>query len=650
MLFDKLLESSRQRILYKAILSRFVEEKLLNLFSEGKLHGTVHTCIGQEFTGAVITEFLHPGDTLFSNHRCHGHFLSRTDDVEGLIAELMGRQSGVSGGMGGSQHLYKDGFYSNGIQGGIVPVAAGLALGHKLKGNGAISVVFIGDGTLGEGVVYETLNIAAKWELPLLIVLEDNKFSQSTAQEETMAGDIKSRFSAFGIESAHADTWNWEGLFSQAGNLITGIRKDSKPRFLHVDTFRLKAHSKGDDTRPYSFVEPFEKIDPVNHILVEQDGAPWIEAIRLKVQKAVEQAEVAMNACLPFDQVAPTITVLWTPVKLNDQVRVVNALNESISQLMAVQPNLIFMGEDVMSPYGGAFKVSKGLSDQFPSRVKNTPISEGAIVGIGAGLGLMGFYPMVEIMFGDFLGLAFDQLLNHASKFHQMYHQQVVTNVIVRTPMGGGRGYGPTHSQTLDRHFFGMPGLRVLAMNHFIHPMKLYEPLIVADAGPTLVIENKLLYGSYLISEVPNGYQLLQSDETFPSVWLKPDSDIVDVTLLGYGGTSELLLEACEVLFEDYDLVAQVISVMCIYPFKVEKILEPLKLASNILIVEEGQGFAGFGAEVTTQLAELDIIQNMKIRRLYPPSYCIPSSGTLEKTVLPSVTGIVEAVLKMRQS
>src|SRR5919197_3634460 len=151
----------------KAMLIRSVEERLLTLFAEGKLFGTVHTCIGQEWTGVAVAAALQKGDLLFSNHRGHGHYLAWTDDVEGLIAELMGKQTGMCGGRGGSQHICSQGFFSNGIQGGIVPVAAGLAFAQKLTGMPHITVVCIGDGTLGEGVLYETLNIAAKWELPL---------------------------------------------------------------------------------------------------------------------------------------------------------------------------------------------------------------------------------------------------------------------------------------------------------------------------------------------------------------------------------------------------------------------------------------------------------------------------------------------------
>jgi 2-oxoisovalerate dehydrogenase E1 component len=641
---------NRQRILEKALKSRFVEEALLDLFSQGKLHGTVHTCIGQEMSGAVVTEFLRPGDTLFSNHRCHGHFISRTGDLLGLIAELMGRTTGVCGGLGGSQHLYKDGFFSNGIQGGIVPVAAGLALAHKQRGTGDISVVFIGDGTLGEGVVYEALNIASRWKLPLLLVLEDNKYSQSTEQQETLAGSVEGRARAFGIDVVRANTWDWSGLHEAAGPVIEAMRADSRPRVLHIETYRLKAHSKGDDTRSREVVAPFEAIDPLNLLLsgLSADEATWVDGLRQQVQDAVALAEQAPLAQLPASPAAQDETALnWSPVPQQEPKRMVAVLNGVFHRLMAEHESVFMLGEDILSPYGGAFKATKGLSDAFPERVRNTPISEACIVGIGTGLGLMGHHPMVEIMFGDFLGLAFDQILNHAAKFRQMYNQQVTTNVIIRTPMGGGRGYGPTHSQTLDSHFLGMPGLRIVALNNFVDPEQVYRPLIRSDAGPTLVVENKLLYGSYVGGATKPGFQLLQSGESLPVVWLRPDSAAVDITLVGYGGTAELLALACEELFERHDIVAQALIPTQIYPFTWAPYFDVMGAAGSMLIVEEGQAFAGFGAELLAQLAEADQLQSLRIRRVGPPAYCIPSSGPLEKEVLPRLHNVIDAALAL---
>jgi 2-oxoisovalerate dehydrogenase E1 component len=250
-------------------------------------------------------------------------------------------------------------------------------------------------------------------------------------------------------------------------------------------------------------------------------------------------------------------------------------------------------------------------------------------------------------MFGDFLGLAFDQILNHAAKFRQMYNEQVTTNVIVRTPMGGGRGYGPTHSQTLDRHFLGIPGLRIVALNSFVEPERVYRPLLKSDAGPTLVIENKLMYGSYIGGAAKPGFTLLQSSDALPVVWIRPASASIDVTLVGYGGTAELLAQACEELFERHDIIAQALIPVQIYPFTWEPYLEIVAAANAVVIVEEGQAFAGVGAEMLAQLAESRLREPVRAARVSPPAYCIPSSGPLEKEVLPGLRNIVDAVLAL---
>ncbi len=161
--------------------------------------GTTHTYLGQEADAVGVLQLLQEDDIVFSNHRCHGHFLAYGGDPRALFAELMGKATGVCGGRGGSQHLHWRNFYSNGVQGGIAPVAAGMALAEKLKGSGAVTVAFLGDGTLGEGVVYETLNMASLWGAPILFVVENNHIAQTTPIEQALAGSILARFQAFDI-------------------------------------------------------------------------------------------------------------------------------------------------------------------------------------------------------------------------------------------------------------------------------------------------------------------------------------------------------------------------------------------------------------------------------------------------------------------
>jgi TPP-dependent pyruvate/acetoin dehydrogenase alpha subunit len=243
---------------------RRFEETLLALFDEGVLNGTTHACIGQEADAVAVAEHLREGDHLFSNHRCHGHWLAWTGDAEGLLAEIMGKPSGACGGIGGSQHLCAPGFKSNGIQGGIVPAAAGIALAMQLDGGGAISVVFLGDGTFGEGAVYETLNLAALWGLPLLFVVEDNGWAQSTPRRRSIAGSIPARFEAFGIPVVAVESTDVTELSEAAGRAVAGCRARRGPQALVIGTYRLCHHSKNDDHRPREEVEARRASDPLH--------------------------------------------------------------------------------------------------------------------------------------------------------------------------------------------------------------------------------------------------------------------------------------------------------------------------------------------------------------------------------------------------
>ena len=164
--------SSLYKMMYR--IRRF-EETVLDNFSSGLFHGTTHTYIGQEANAVGVISNLEPDDLVFSNHRCHGHFIAYGGEIKALFAELMGRKTGVCGGIGGSQHIHWKNFYSNGILGGTVPIATGVSLAEKFKGTKTITVVFIGDGALGEGLVYESLNMAALWKAPILFVVENNQ-------------------------------------------------------------------------------------------------------------------------------------------------------------------------------------------------------------------------------------------------------------------------------------------------------------------------------------------------------------------------------------------------------------------------------------------------------------------------------------------
>lgn len=238
---------------------RRFEETVLDNFPKGVFFGTTHTYIGQEANAVGVLSNLQEQDIVFSNHRCHGHFLAYGGSPEALFAEMMGRAGGVCGGRGGSQHLQWRNFYSNGVQGGILPVAAGMALAEKQKRSSAVTCVFIGDGTLGEGALYETLNLASLWHAPVLFVVENNHIAQTTPAVLSLAGSIPDRFTAFGIPVCELDTSSALEISPLAEDLITQVRSGQSPRALILHTQRFGPHSKGDDTRDPSLMEQIRR-------------------------------------------------------------------------------------------------------------------------------------------------------------------------------------------------------------------------------------------------------------------------------------------------------------------------------------------------------------------------------------------------------
>ena len=617
----------------RAILIRAVEQRLLGLYAEGQLHGTLHTCVGQEFTAVAVAEALEPGDTVVSNHRCHGHFIARTDDVDGLVAEVMGRASGVCGGRGGSQHLCAEGFLSNGIVGGMTPVAAGMAMARSLRGGSSIVVLFVGDGAMAQGAVFEGLNAAAIFGLPLYILCEDNGVAQSTDTAQVQAGTIAGRAEAFGIPAIASDTWNVDGLFVDVTQAVERVRRERRPLLHAVRTFRLNAHSKGDDIRPAEMLEEYRRRDPV----ADFTSTDLRRAADERVEKAVVGALASLETQIPRPA-DPWKPVTWRPAPLPEGT-LVGRIRAGLDAALEGDERVVLLGEDISSPYGGAFKATDGLSDRYPGRVRNMPISEAGIVGLGTGLAIEGLHPIVEIMFGDFLTLGFDQLINHAAKFRFMYDDRVQVPLVVRTPMGGRRGYGPTHSQSLEKHFLGVPGLAVVALHHRADAEGFYRDLVGRITDPHLIVENKIAYGLDGVRDVPGGFACLESDEAFPTLWLRPPAPAA-LTILCHGGMLAEVERALDRLFEEYDVIAECLCPMALHPFNPAPLAEAVAASRRLLVVEEGYGFCGFGAEVIATMQE-HLDGGFRASRLAAAGHPIPAARAAEAAHLPDAGRIV---------
>ena len=636
-------------ILKKALFIRKFEQKLLDLFSQGKLNGTVHTCVGQELTPVVVDEYLIEEDMIFSNHRGHGHFLSHCGREIDLMKEILGRRDGISCGIGGSQHLRVSNFISNGIQGGLAPLAAG----HAFDSERGISVCYVGDGTLGEGQFYEAINLASVFACGVIYIVENNGYAQSTKTCHVNKGSLKSRFEGFGLDYFEADIWDLESLRSTVEVAVKTARL-GKPVVLEVACYRLNSHSKGDDNRDAAEIAAYVKKDLINKFA--KDSALVFERLEQDVDQKIEEllqvitvdVEPDFQWHLPENVHFQESNCHSYNVGLNANIRMNELINGGLRELITKGAYLI--GEDIIDDtpdtpliYGGAFKVTKGLSTAFPNKVFNTPISEAGIVGFGIGIALSGRQAIVEIMFGDFLTLAFDQILQQASKIKYMFGQEIKLPLIIRTPMGARRGYGPTHSQNIEKHFLFIPGVNCIALNCLSRPGDIYEE-IGKQSDLFLVIEDKVSYTKTLARTLTEGYTVTETEDCFPIYKVAPKTVASNLVIFVYGAMFDEVLNIIgDLLFED--IIPVVICPTLLSPINLHQLKIELSKSNKLLFIEEGSKRTSLSSEVIASLVEHGIDFNL-VGRISNEDL-IPCDKRREEILIPSSLNLVDKILEM---
>lgn len=332
------------------------------------------------------------------------------------------------------------------------------------------------------------------------------------------------------------------------------------------------------------------------------------------------------------------------------------ALRQQLGHLLASDERVVLLGADIADPYGGAFKVTRGLSEAHPERVRTTPVSEAAMVGMAGGLALAGYRPVVEIMFGDFITLTLDQILNHISKYPLMYNGRADCPVVIRTPSGGGRGYGATHSQSLEKHFLGIPNLRVAAASPYHDVAETWSTLL-ADALPTLHIEHKMLYPTRMklprdgmvgnnLAEVFRG-----ASGCLPTVSLSavPRADC-RLSLLAYGYQAMVAEQVIERLAVEEELFVELLVPGQIAPMVWQPVLESVEQTGALVCVEEGTAGWSWGTEIAA------VVGARCFGRLRRPvvvatskATAIPSAIHLERQVLLGADRIERAIREAAQ-
>jgi len=644
------IDSSPKALFSYGHLIRETEKLILDLFGRGLVSGTTHTCLGQEICQMSVVRALNdPDDYVLSNHRNHGHFLAYSGNFLGLVAEIMGRRAGVCAGYGGSQHLAFRNFHSNGVQAGMTGIGVGLATALKSRSSRGIVAIIIGDGTLGEGMLYESMNLASIWSVPALFVVEHNGIAQTTYTRNTIGGDIVARAKAFGLSASRLSDRDAD-FSSQVEAVVEEMREHRRPGMLVIDTGRLGPHSKGDDLRDLVEREELATADPLM-ALSTRLSTDQVEQIKstcaaylAEVEKAALDSSLASFDPAPTHSFSPALELDF-PKADSASANVRLALNDALQKLLEHDENVMLLGEDLHDPYGGAFKVTAGLSERYKGRVISTPISEAGITGAGIGLAMAGKKPIVEIMFADFLTLCMDQIYNHAVKFPGMFAESTVP-IVIRAPCGGRRGYGPTHSQCLENLFVSVPGLTVIFGSH---RHKIGQLLIDASTrwpNPTLFLEHKLLYGEKLDSQ---GYAEISHEagdvgtELFPT--LRSGSADPDITLLSYGGMLPIAESAARTLEKDEELAVEIIAPALLAPLPRFALLKALLHRPRILVVEEAHHQFGFSAEVLAMLAENRY--RGKVARLGTAPVPIASARSLESAQLPDENAIIAAVMNI---
>jgi 2-oxoisovalerate dehydrogenase E1 component len=627
----------------KASQIRAFEKLMVDEFGKGNVRGTFHTSFGQELTSVILAEFLDVDDFIFGNHRSHAIYLALSGNYMGLAAEVLGRYGASSSGIGGSQHLNHRNFYTNGIQGGMCSLAVG-AGANAAK----ISVALIGDGTLGEGAVYESLNLASILKSNTLFILEDNSIAQSTISRYQRGGEISARFQAFGVPYAVVESSDLTELHKAIISAIEFVRKGNGPFALHIKSFRLGAHSKGDDNRAIDEIDFLKREEPLTQRLKAEPALSATHDKHLhQFAELISEVKVRPNALTTCENFAELLIYgddeflsVTSPEDTKMKELVYNGLHDALSsshQVLMIGEDIEYISEGTSKPYGGAFGITRDLSALFPGQVVNSPISESAITGFAVGRALSGRPTIVEIMFGDFTTLTVDVIVQQASKIVSMYGKQIRLPMMLRTPSGGRRGYGPTHSQNFENFFFGIPNVIVYSQNIF-SSRKHYKELLDSNL-PVMLFENKDLYSLEQFSVQLDHFDLAFAKNN--NVLLTSKHKQATICILTYGYATNLVIDAADTLIQDLEIFTNVMIPQVVSPLNLDFAYEMLQGSEVIYLVEDGDGANGLSGLLLGELQRLRL--NLEVK-LISGTGIIGASIVSENAALISAEKIVTAI------
>ncbi|MHA6780724.1 alpha-ketoacid dehydrogenase subunit alpha/beta [Pseudonocardia saturnea] len=640
-----------------AVIRRF-EERCLELGREGLIAGSVHLCLGQEAVPVGALAALGDADRVLPTYRGHGWALACGVPVAALLAEICQRAGGVNGGRSGSAYLSSPEHRlvgENSIVGAGVPIGTGVAMAAQLRGTGGVAVVSIGDGAMNQGSVHEGMVFAAARKLPLVIVCENNGWAEMTPTALTsLTDDLADRAAGYGIPAVVVDGNDPLAVHDAVSAAVRRAREGHGPALIEAKTARLSGHYNKDiqHYRPKQNIDDAVARDPLARLRAAliADGltAAQIDELDAAAALAVDEATECVRAMPEPDPSTATEHVVAAasasaPARedLGDAVELTywKAVNTALAAELEARPEVLVYGEDVGAA-GGIFGVSRGLQKQFGAdRVFDTPIAESAILGSAVGASISGMRPVVEIMWGDFLWVAFDQLVNQAANVRYVSRGAVTAPMTVRLQQGATPGSCAQHSQSLEAVLAHVPGIRVGVP---ATPGDAYAMTraAIGDPDPVVLIESRELYQEKGRVH-PDG-----PVESVGGARLCRDGDAL--TIITWGPMVHRALAAAETLAAAGTEVA-VLDLRWLNPIDDDAIADAVRRGNGrVLVAHEANVTGGFGAEIAARIAERHFVDlQAPVRRVGAPDTRLPSAPSLQQAVLPGSDAIVAGVQKL---
>ncbi|MCK9179129.1 MAG: dehydrogenase E1 component subunit alpha/beta, partial [Candidatus Cloacimonetes bacterium] len=589
---------------------------------------------------------------------------------------------------GGGMHIadFKAGHLgANAIVGGGVPIATGSSLASRYFKNGKVTCCFAGDGAYANGVVLESLNWAGMGQftdkefakepfgLPIVYSIINNHYGFTGKIDGEVSGTkyVARRAAGFADNNMHAEVVNGMSVLACMDAMRRAAeicRKGEGPVLLEFDTYRNYGHSLGDPRNEYRTKEEealWKELDPIASFeqeLLDNKCITPAKLQKLKEKVADRNARMAAKAAWSADpEPVDVIKYMYTDTSVEQvpeqfakveliedlpeikrsesgEITYKDAIKEALIEEMLRDNRVVQWGEDI-AEYGGAFKVTKGLINSFGrDRCFNTPISEACICGTAVGAAMTGLRPVVELMYMDFGLMASDQISNQAAKWHYMSGASIEVPLVYRASVGGGKGYGGQHSQTLESMFAHIPGLYV------VYPATPYDAkgmlkTAIRDNNPIMFVESQILYNTKGV--VPQEEYLIPLGKAD----VKRAGD--QLTIVTWGPMLFEALSAAEKLAAE-GISAEVIDIRSLVPLDMETILASVQKTGRCIVTSHSVGIGSFTGEIASRImAEAFDALDAPVLRVGAKDGIAPQAYTLEEAFLPHDYDIIAAAKQL---